>query len=269
MLKERILTIAILAPVFIWLVLIATSVVFANVMLCVIAVAAYEWARLSGLTRIWQRLLYAAILPALAVAGQALLPAEQYPYLIYAPAFVWWLLVSGWLIFHRLHFSATIPPAFRLALGIGILLSAWFALVELHGLPEHGPQWVLFLCLIVWAADIGAYVAGKLYGRTKLAPAISPAKTLEGLAGGLLAVAAVGYAGGIYFAASSNYLLLSLVLLTALISVSGDLFESLLKRMAGCKDSGTILPGHGGVLDRIDSVIAAAPVFVLFLSFTV
>jgi phosphatidate cytidylyltransferase len=262
MLKQRILTILILAPVFIWLVLFASSPVFNYAVLCVIAIAAYEWARLSGLSDSWQYLLYAILLPLLALAGQMLLPVEDYRYFIYSPALLWWLLVSGWIIAHRQQAAAPISPSLRLAMGIATLLPAWFALVELHGLPQ-GRQWVLFLFLIIWAADIGAYVAGKLYGRTKLAPAISPAKSLEGLAGGLLSVAAVSYAGSVYFSVDSSFLLLGLAVTTALISVFGDLFESLLKRMAGYKDSGSILPGHGGVLDRIDSVTAAAPVFVL------
>jgi phosphatidate cytidylyltransferase len=128
-------------------------------------------------------------------------------------------------------------------------------------MPARGPEWVLLLCLLVWAADIGAYIAGKLYGRIKLAPAISPGKTLEGLAGGLIAAGIVVYIAAFYFNSMPVAMLVMLGMVTAALSVIGDLFESLMKRMAEVKDSGSLLPGHGGVLDRIDSMTIAAPLF--------
>ncbi|HEY3486732.1 MAG TPA: phosphatidate cytidylyltransferase, partial [Gammaproteobacteria bacterium] len=112
------------------------------------------------------------------------------------------------------------------------------------------------------AADIGAYIGGKLYGRVKLADAISPGKTLEGLVGGLVAAALTVGAASFYFDAVPVSILIAIGMVTAVLSVIGDLFESLMKRMAQVKDSGAILPGHGGVLDRIDSMTIAAPTFV-------
>ena len=123
---------------------------------------------------------------------------------------------------------------------------------------------MLFLLLLVWAADIGAFFAGRSFGRLKLAPQVSPAKTWEGVLGGLGAAALVAAAGAWWFDLP-RVAFLSLCLAVALISVVGDLTESMFKRYAGLKDSGSVFPGHGGVLDRIDSVTAAAPLFLLGL----
>jgi len=129
---------------------------------------------------------------------------------------------------------------------------------------EHnGAEWLLYGLMLVWVADIGAYFSGKRFGRHKLAPAISPGKTLEGLYGAVVAVCVYTVIAANYFGldiANTVFLLVLAVILT-LVSVAGDLFESVLKRERGVKDSGTILPGHGGILDRIDSVLAAMPVF--------
>ena len=150
------------------------------------------------------------------------------------------------------------------ALGIGLDL-LWICVHGLVYLQEaYGGGLLLYLFSLVWIADIGAYFSGRKFGKHKLAPAISPGKTWEGVIGGLLAN--LVWIVGVYQLSSgwdlgfAQFLIISLA--TSLISVVGDLFESILKREAGVKDSGKLLPGHGGVMDRIDSVIAAAPVFV-------
>ena len=147
------------------------------------------------------------------------------------------------------------------------MLSTWLALVVLHSRPDQGPHWVLYLLVLVWVADSGAFFAGRQFGRTRLAPKVSPGKTWEGVLGGLTACAlfAFGYAHYLELqgAVLTGFVLVSLV--TVLFSVAGDLLESLLKRQRGVKDSGTLIPGHGGILDRIDSLFAAAPVFLLGL----
>ncbi|CCF66682.1 phosphatidate cytidylyltransferase [Xanthomonas citri pv. punicae str. LMG 859] len=179
----------------------------------------------------------------------------------------WWLLALLWLRFFTFgadHGNGQ-ARALKLAAGTLAVLPAWAALVLLHASPDKGNLWLLTALTMVWAADSGAYFAGRAFGKHKLAPRVSPNKTIEGLLGGLLAGIAVacafGWLAGLTLAHVPQLVLVSA--LAVLASVLGDLFESLLKRHAGAKDSGTLIPGHGGVLDRIDGVLAALPVFAL------
>ena len=144
------------------------------------------------------------------------------------------------------------------------MIPAWAALCWLHGSGPAGPAWSLFALFIVWIADSGAYFVGVRFGKHKLAPRISPGKSWEGFAGGLVAtlLLALACAPLLGVAWTDLSLLLLLTAVTALVSVAGDLFESLLKRHAGAKDSSQLIPGHGGVLDRLDSLFAALPIFV-------
>jgi phosphatidate cytidylyltransferase len=172
-------------------------------------------------------------------------------------ALAWWALAFVLVLGFPRSFSAP----FVAAAGILVLSTSFLLLARLLAEGERGAQLAFGLLLVVWAADVGAYVFGRLMGRTKLAPAVSPGKTWEGVTGGLLTA---GIAGGAV-AAWLTLPLGSLVVLgvvTALVSVLGDLTQSMFKRNVGLKDSGKLLPGHGGVLDRIDSLTAAVPVFV-------
>ncbi len=176
-----------------------------------------------------------------------------------------WMLILLALTRYRHSGQCSLPR--RAAMAIFSALLLWICVQDLNFIHRHFEQggWLLmYLLTLVWVADIGAYFAGRRFGRNKLAPAISPGKTREGVAGGLtlnaLWITLVFYLSGGWGMDYVSFLLLGLV--TAAISVVGDLYESVLKREAGMKDSGNILPGHGGILDRIDSVIAAAPVFV-------
>ncbi|MGB4876542.1 MAG: phosphatidate cytidylyltransferase, partial [Candidatus Competibacter sp.] len=140
----------------------------------------------------------------------------------------------------------------------------WAALMALRA--DYGPRSVVFLLLLVWAADIGAYFAGRRWGRRKLAPAISPGKTWEGALGGGLATLVLALVGAAFLkVGASGFGFVAVCLITMGFSIAGDLFESMMKRQSGLKDSGSLLPGHGGVLDRVDSLSAAAPVFLLGL----
>ncbi len=150
--------------------------------------------------------------------------------------------------------------------GILALVPSWLALVRLLHAPPRGPQWVLFMLLLVWVADIGAYFFGRRFGRVRLAPEVSPGKTWEGVLGGAAGSALVAIAGSAWFRIPL-FAFVPLCLAAVGFSIVGDLTESLLKRFAGMKDSGTVLPGHGGVMDRIDSLTGAAPVLLLGLSF--
>ena len=179
---------------------------------------------------------------------------------------VWWLLAALWLTHYDFASDHdTHARAFKLAAGTLAVIPAWCALALIHAERPFGHHWLLVALAIVWAADTGAYFAGRAFGKHKLSPRISPNKTVEGLAGGMLAGLTAGVLGGWIAGASPQQLpLVALVaFIVVLFSVIGDLFESLLKRHVGAKDSGHLIPGHGGILDRIDSVLAALPVFAL------
>lgn len=189
---------------------------------------------------------------------------------------IWWLLALLWL--RRYEFASdhdTHARMFKLAAATLSIIPAWCALVLIHagqvgappvttGIPG-GHRWLLLALAIVWAADTGAYFAGRAFGRHKLAPRISPNKTIEGLFGGVAAGMALALAAAPFAGATLGQLpyVAIVALWTILFSVVGDLFESLLKRHVGAKDSSHLIPGHGGVLDRIDSQLAALPVFAL------
>ena len=239
-------------------------VVFATL---VAAIAAWEWGALMTLSsalRIFMAIGFVAICALISVVAPAALgidggflgAAWQLGRWFYIPSVAFWLLgVPCWMSRRWL-----LPKNLvGLAIGAIVILPTWLALVQLR---QAGPVLLIAIMAVVWLADIGAYVFGRRFGRHKLAPSISPGKTWEGAVGGAAVVIVYGFVLShnlpLVFAGSGVVLLLVLVLLTT-ISVIGDLFESLLKRQAGLKDSGNVLPGHGGVLDRIDSLTSTLP----------
>lgn len=262
MLKLRILTIVLLAPLAVAAILLLPHNIFACLILLGVAVAAYEWGRLSGFSGGFSALLLVALILLLWHFEHALYLQTW----LYWIAFAWWCIALILIVrFQSGRAGKPMNRYLKLAVGVVVLLPAWFAIVNLHGRPHTGPALTLYLFLIFWAADIGAYIAGKLFGRTRLASNVSPGKTLEGVAGALLAVFALATGAAVYFgfAGSDMPAFILLSLFVAVVSIVGDLYESLMKRHAGVKDSGTLFPGHGGMLDRIDSLIAGAPVFML------
>lgn len=179
------------------------------------------------------------------------------------------LLLAGvvlWLmaLVALLRFPFRVPAGAVAGTGIVTLLLAWLALTHVLVDRPLGAYWLLLLFLLVWAADIGAFFAGRTLGRHKLAPAVSPKKTWEGVIGGLVAAALIAATGAVMLGVPPA-LFVPFALVVAAMSVVGDLTVSLFKRNAGLKDSGSIFPGHGGILDRVDSLIAAAPLFALGL----
>lgn len=176
---------------------------------------------------------------------------------------VWWLLAMLWLMHYDFASDHdTHARVFKLAAATLSVIPAWCALALIH---RDGAGWLLVALGIIWAADTGAYFAGRAFGKHKLSPRISPNKTVEGFVGGAVAGVSVAVIGAALLGTTTAVLpLVALVaFVTVIFSVVGDLFESLLKRHVGAKDSGTLIPGHGGLLDRIDSVLAALPVFAL------
>jgi len=175
-------------------------------------------------------------------------------------ACLWWLLALGWIV-------AAPRRGGRVAAGLAgllALLPTWFALVHIDALWRDGAQWTLFILALSFAADTGAFFAGRRFGRVSLAPRVSPNKTWEGVMGGMLLALVAAGCGAAWFRLPAMSFV-PLCLGAAAFSVIGDLTESLLKRHVQLKDSGRLFPGHGGVLDRIDSVTAATPVMALGL----
>lgn len=260
-LRQRVITALILLPVVIWCVFLAPSTVaFAAFAGTLVLVGAWEWAALLGWRRQGQGL-YTLLVAALLLL--AFLP-DAAPYRVYGFA----LATGFWLVALRLvtgypgNTTVWARRALLAPVGLVLLLPAWMGLTSLHAASAW---WLMYLFALVWGADTGAYFAGRAFGRRKLAPAVSPGKTVEGMAGGLILTMALALAVALFRDMAGVRLagFLGLSLLTVLASVLGDLFESMIKRNAGIKDSGTIFPGHGGALDRIDSLTAAAPVFAL------
>lgn len=234
----------------------------------VVALAAWEWAGLCGFLCVAQRTALAAFLLALGAIGTAILHAR--PALIWPVALgavLWWAWVLVELIRHDTRpVGLFVSPASKITGAVMILVPPWVAAYYLHAHDPQRPALLLFVLALVGVADSFAYLAGHLFGRTRLAPQLSPGKTVEGLFGGLASACLLAALWGLWFAHMSGWYLtawLALAVTTMLFSVVGDLAESRLKRLAGVKDSGRLLPGHGGVLDRIDAFTAAAPVFLL------
>jgi phosphatidate cytidylyltransferase len=221
-----------------------------------VAAGAWEWSAFAGLTRSSAKIGYViAVLASIAVVWFSG-PSNNAQIVLYS-AMVWWLVALCWVLIWP---GAVSSPSAAIA-GLLVLVPAWLALSQLHA---HNPQLMLFLLLLVVAADVGAYFAGRRFGRNKLAPRVSPGKTWEGVGGGVIGATIVAMIGAKWF--DMPFLIfIALCVVVVCASIVGDLTESLFKRHAGLKDSGTLLPGHGGVLDRVDSITAAAPVFLVGL----
>ncbi|WP_149193857.1 phosphatidate cytidylyltransferase [Luteimonas suaedae] len=271
MTKTRVLASLIMAPVAIAAVLLLSTPWIVALSAVLFLAGLWEWFRLAeiedglarGILLLANLLLMVALVWASSTDSSGSLVLFK---LLTVAGVVWWLLAMLWL--RHPGFASdhdTHARVIKLAAATASVIPAWCALALIHAGQPHGHRWLLIALAMIWAADSGAYFAGRRFGRRKLAPTISPNKTVEGLAGGLvagvlLAVLAAPLAG----AELVQLPLVALVaLLTILFSVVGDLYESLLKRHVGAKDSGTMIPGHGGLLDRIDSVLAALPVFAL------
>ncbi|MGE7138133.1 phosphatidate cytidylyltransferase [Luteibacter sp. NPDC031894] len=264
MLKQRITTAAILIPLVLALILLPPTTFFAAIIAVVFVGAAWEWSLLAGCRTPVGR----GIVAGAAAAIFAALLIVRTPGLLLMLTLIgvaWWIGCCFWLR----HFTFAAAPnaenrMLKLGTGALVIVPTLASAILLHA-STRGNWWTLVALVIVWAADTGAYFSGRHFGKRKLAPRISPGKTWAGVYGAVLAGGFVAVLGGFLLGVRDGGQLLGLLLLgvvTVAIAVVGDLFESLMKRHATVKDSGTLFPGHGGLLDRLDSVFAALPVFV-------
>ncbi len=268
MLLHRILTALALAIPVVWIILFQSTQILMFLLLLVALLSGYEWARLGGLKSTPQRVFFAVLVAA--VPWIFIEVFYQYVLWFVGLSVVWWFGIHLYLLKARpVQKGLVLSPA-KLVIALLVVPAAVLAMYKIHDMPLLGGEWLLYGLMLVWVADIGAYFSGKKFGKTKLAPNISPGKTKEGLWGAMLATSIYSLIAALYFGLEHLQLmiLLLLSLLLTIISVTGDLYESFLKRESGLKDSGNILPGHGGILDRIDSVLAAMPVFLIgFIQF--
>ncbi len=261
MLKQRIITAVILLPLVIAAILLLRNNYFILLSLIpLILIGGWEWTRLILLSD-RPRYRYGYILGLVSVAAITYFLNSYIYSTIIIVALLWWVIALALLVTYKRESTLFMhrPWIFSIA-GFVVLVSAWWFLGKLH---SFNPQWVLYLILLTIIADTAAYFSGKKFGKRKLAPELSPGKTIEGGLGGLLGVFIWSILGAWYFQVPANYWMyfILLSLLTAVISIAGDLFVSMMKRESGFKDSGSILPGHGGILDRLDSLLAALPIF--------
>lgn len=274
MLKQRILTAVVLLVIIFSALIVSSPLPFCAVAVAAIAAASWEWGRLNGY-RDTGSLLLAIVMLVMCVMGWKLglmrLPMPTF----WAIVGGLWVLVGGLLLTRGVAGWASVPRPVRVVGGMLALFAAWLAIAQARVIG--GTNFLLSVMVLVWVADIGAYFAGRAFGlrftRNKLAPSISPGKSWEGVWGGMVGVLVLAavwiWADRTYgltpvslyslLAARGMWLLVPAVIFLAVMSVVGDLVESLVKRSAGAKDSSQLLPGHGGVLDRIDALLPAVP----------
>lgn len=259
MLTTRIVTALIFGSAVIAAVFLLPAVYAAAAFAILWALGAWEWSGLGGWRR-GARIFYAALVLAVLLIV-LLLPglSPRASTVAVVIALAWW--ATAFVVVLR--YPVYVPEPVIMLAGLTALIPSWMALSYLLAAPQ-GAALAFTALALVWSADVGAYAAGRTMGRVKLAPRVSPGKTWEGLAGGVLLAAIVAW----FAALLMGWPLAPLVAIgvaTALISVVGDLTVSVFKRQSGLKDTGTLLPGHGGVMDRIDSLVAALPVYLLGL----
>ena len=260
MLIPRIITALVLAVVIVLALWFASTPQLVALVAVVILLGAWEWAGFipasSFAIRLGYVLLMAGILGALYWVPKLHL---GFPWILWL-GILWWVLAFFWVMVR----PSVVPVWSVLLGGLLVFVPAWIGLSSMQIKTQIGPQWLFFLLLLIASADVGAYFSGRAMGKTKLAPKVSPGKTWEGFAGGVVLSSLIA-GGGAYWFSVPWLPFVGLCLAVVLISVVGDLTESLFKRNVGLKDSGRLLPGHGGILDRIDSLTAAAPAFALGL----
>ncbi len=264
MLKTRIITASILLPLVLVVILYCPTVLVSGFSAIIFILAALEWTKLIGLEK--NELRYANIV----VMISACIAYKYFNLPVLALCFVallWWVVSLAAIIMYPKGISFWSNNWVGFCVGCILFVPAWLSIDWLHGTYNMGPVWVIFMCFLVWSADVGAYFIGKKWGKKKLLVAVSPGKTWLGVLGAILFAFIVVVIFKIFWLGSQKFIVLcALGLIAVVFSIVGDLVESLFKRIRGYKDSGNLLPGHGGVLDRIDGLLAAIPTFIVGLN---
>jgi phosphatidate cytidylyltransferase len=260
-LAQRVVTAIPLLIGLLLLLFVAPQWVFIWVTGAVVVIGAWEWSAFLGWRLPLARGLYAAGMALALTLVSWLVPVVVELKIVLWISLLWWVVAFLWV----LRYPTAIPPAIAAISGALVLIPCWLAMAAILRVPGRGAALALLALGVVIAADIGAYFAGHRFGRVKLAPQVSPGKTWEGLFGGVLLAGLTAIAGGLVLGLPAG-VMAPLGLGVAVLSVVGDLTESMFKRSVGAKDSGHLIPGHGGVLDRIDGITAAMPLFALALS---
>jgi phosphatidate cytidylyltransferase len=277
-LKQRIITALILAPLALFAILYLPLFSFQIMIALVMGLGAWEWSSMSGMTRAFTKSAYAILVVVICLVLSFMLPTDLiwyqgqlnslYTYILSLAA-IWWVVSLAMIIAYPSYSSAWYTSkVLRGIFGFFTLIPTWVAVITLRTSlydidPYYGASLIFYVLGIVWAADIGAFFVGVKFGKHKLRPEVSPGKTLEGLMGGVFASSAIIAFAAMHYQVDPSRIWLHILVgaLTVGVSALGDLNESMFKRCAGIKDSGKLLPGHGGIMDRIDSLTAAFPVF--------
>ena len=263
MLKYRLLTAFLMGPLILWAIYAMPENFFALFSLILVSFGAWEWSVFAGWVKPLQRRLFFIVNVFLFVAVLFLANTELNTVII-AASLLWWIICVPLLLsfpFQKNNFIHN--RIIKTLVGIVLLLATLVSMVSIRNNPEYGSAFVLYLVLMIWFADSGAYFAGRALGKHKLIPNVSPGKTWEGVAGALIVtlVVALVAVNLLNIPSSQSLVFVLITFVTVIYSIVGDLSESMFKRMANIKDSGHILPGHGGILDRIDSLTSGLPVF--------
>lgn len=264
MLKLRIITAAILLPLTMLWLFFASSEQFAWLAIGLTLAAGWEWSAFCGMTKVMQRLAFTLVLAGLQVVNYLWLPASA---VLILGLFWWCYALNAVRVYPEIPKSLQSPVSVALS-GLLVLMACFTALLELRNI-QSGAWWLLYAMSLVWVADTGAYFVGKRFGRRKLLVNVSPGKTIEGALGATVSASVLALIVMLSAVDERRILFVIVSLLVVWISILGDLAISMFKRRVGLKDSGRLLPGHGGLLDRIDSLTAALPLFALCVHFKI
>jgi len=262
-LKQRIITAAVLIPVVIISSLLLDTALFAILLATFICIGAWEWAGMSGYSGLMSRGFYSLFI-FVVLNGCYIYRDTLLSTIIMGLALIWWLIAIVLVMTYKQEVKSILDSRIpRASIGVLVLVPAWLSLILLQSNGVDGLSFLLFLLIMIWVADSAAYFTGRRWGKTKLVKEVSPGKSWEGVLGAILATFTIA----LIFALATNMqgfeilVFLSICIITVLGSILGDLMESLIKRRGRLKDSGSLLPGHGGVMDRLDSLTAAGPIF--------